>query len=616
MKKIFSFIFLCISLFNTPIYSQVPTIQWQKCYGGLMQDSPNDMQQTSDGGYVICGSSLSTNGDITNHIGNSDYWIVKLDVNGVIVWEKTLGGTGLDHGSAIQQTNDGGYIVAGYSPSLDGQVTGNHGAQDFWIVKLNVTGGIIWQKSLGGTADDLARSVIQTIDGGYIIAGESSSNDGDVTGNHGEDDYWIVKLDPSGNLIWQKSIGGSGFDRPNCIKQTSDGGYIVVGSAQSTDGDVMHLPTDPSQWIVKLDASGNIIWKKSYGSGQPGETATYVSLTSDGGFIIASSCAGNGGNVTGYHAGVDYWVIKLDANGSLVWQKALGGSLGELPNYVKQLSDGGYIIAGGSTSTDGDVTGNHGNADFWLSKLSSTGDLLWQKSMGGSGVDRAFAVCQTTDGGFATVGQTSSNNTGDVGANHGQIDYWFVKLSPETVPISLINFQAIQKRDDVMCMWETAFEQNSNKFIIERSNDAINYSVAGIVHAKGNSTIPFNYIFADKNVAGQFREILYYRLKMIDLDGSFKYSHVVRINVKDNDAINIYPNPVVNTFSFQYVSEISEVASASLYDYAGREVYNKKVILIAGNNTIYIHASTLNPGFYILSFIASDSFNSKILKIQ
>jgi hypothetical protein len=291
-----------------------------------------------------------------------------------ITWRKCLGGSDWDAVIPIQQTSDGGDIVAGVTSSNNGDVSGNHGAYDFWVVKLSSTGSLQWQKCLGGSGSDDAASIQQTSDGGYIVAGSTRSNDGDVSGNHdvsgnyGESDFWVVKLSSTGSLQWQKCFGGSNWDHAASIQQTSDGGYIVAGSTGSSDGDV-----------------------------------------------------------SGKHAGFDFWVVKLSSTGSLQWQKCLGGSGSDLAASIQQTSDGGYIVAGITSSNNGDVSGNHGAEDFWVVKLSSTGSLQWQKCFGGSNWDRAYSIQQTSDGGYIVAGMTESNN-GDVSGNHGESDIWVVKL--------------------------------------------------------------------------------------------------------------------------------------------------------------------------------------------
>src|SRR5205085_2881439 len=180
-----------------------------KSLGGGAEDKAWSVVQTTDGGFVIAGSSLSNNGDITIPHGDYDYWIVKLDANGNLVWQKSLGGSGDDQAFSIQQTTDGGFIIAGVSYSQDGDVSGNHGSGDYWIAKTDIAANILWEKSFGGTSTDVGYSVQQTIDGGFLVAGSTISNDGDVSQTHGGVDCWVLKLDTSGNLEWQKSLGGS-----------------------------------------------------------------------------------------------------------------------------------------------------------------------------------------------------------------------------------------------------------------------------------------------------------------------------------------------------------------------------------------------------------------------
>jgi hypothetical protein len=227
---------------------------WQKSFGGSLFDRAYSIQQTTDGGYIVAGESGSTDGDVTGNHGSADGWVVKLDSSGKIIWQKSLGGSSIDFSNSIQQTTDGGYIVAGYSFSNSENVTGNHGDFDSWVVKLNSSGNITWQKSLGGSNRDEAKSIQQTTDGGYIVAGYSYSINGDVTGNHGGFDSWVVKLNSSGNITWQKSLGGSENDEATSIQQTTDGGYIVAGYAWSNDGDITGNHSSRDYWVVKLSS--------------------------------------------------------------------------------------------------------------------------------------------------------------------------------------------------------------------------------------------------------------------------------------------------------------------------------------------------------------------------
>ena len=432
--KNFTILLSCIILLLNSdfLFAQpAPTIEWQKCLGGSLGEQASSIQQTKDNGFIIAGYSGSNDSDVSgNHGGVEDYWIVRLDSMRNIIWQRCLGGSDFDFAQSIVQTSDDGFIVAGWSASDDGDVSGNHGAYDYWIVKLDSGGNIVWQKPFGGTGWDLGTSVQQTTDGGYIVAGSSHSHDGDVTDHRGRYDYWILKLDSAGNLLWQKSIGGTRDDYANSVQQTTDGGFIVAGQSDSYDGDVTGNHGNSDFWIVKLNSEGNLIWQKSYG-GSNDEDAYSIQQATDGGFIVAGWTASTDGDVSGYHGGLnDYWVIRLDTNGNLIWQKTLGGSGDDIARSVRETKDGGFIVAGWSNSKDGDVSQNNGYDDYWIVKLDRLGNLIWQKSLGGTLTDQGYCIENTNDNGFIVAGEASSDDD-DVSGNHGEDDYWIVKLSPE-----------------------------------------------------------------------------------------------------------------------------------------------------------------------------------------
>ncbi|MDR0793182.1 MAG: T9SS type A sorting domain-containing protein [Chitinophagaceae bacterium] len=463
----------------TGAIAQAPAIQWQKSLGGSAFDNAYSVQQTTDGGYIVAGYSKSNNdGDVSGNHGNFDYWIVKLDNTGAIQWQKSLGGSSDDQAMSIQQTTDGGYIVAGISRSNDGDVSGNHGGDgDYWVVKLDNTGAIQWQKSLGGSGDDWAYSVQQTTDGGYIVAGVSNSNDGDVIDNHDNNaDYWIVKLDNTGAIQWQESLGGSGYDGAQSIQQTTDGGYIVAGYSSSNNGNVSGNHGSDDYWIVKLNNTGAIQWQESLG-GSGDDEAYSIQQTTDGGYIVAGYSWSNDGNVSGNHGIDDYWIVKLNNTGDIQWQKSLGGSSFEWANSIQQTTDGGYIVAGESSSNNGDVTGNHGGNDYWVVKLDNTGAMQWQKSLGSSAYDEeAYSIQQTTDGGYIVVGNSGSND-GDVTGNHGNADFWVVKLAPATTPdasgIVYVNKNAPPTSSGTGNSWANAVTEFANALAAAKTNTNI-----------------------------------------------------------------------------------------------------------------------------------------------
>jgi uncharacterized delta-60 repeat protein len=428
MKKTITLLALCL-IGTLSFAQQAPAIQWQKCLGGTSTDNATSIQSTPDGGYILAGTTYSIDGDVTGNHGQYDTWVVKISSTGSLQWQKALGGSDSEYAQSIQPTADGGYIVAGYTLSTDEDVTGNHGNEDAWVVKISNSGSLQWQKTLGGTSGDFAESIQPTPDGGYIMAGWTESNDGDVTGNHGYYDAWVVKLNSTGSLQWQKALGGTYSEDVTSIQLTPDGGYIVAGMASSTDGDVTGNHGGGDVWVVKLSSTGSLLWQKALG-GSAEDRPSNIQPTLDGGYIVAGYTSSNDGDVTGNHGSHDAWVVKLTSTGSVQWQKALGGTDWDEATSIQPTPDGGFIVAGYTLSTNGDVTGNHGGGDVWVVKLSSTGSLQWQKALGGTYSDDAYSIQTTSDGGYIMAGTTGSTD-GDVTGSHGNYDAWVVKLGPE-----------------------------------------------------------------------------------------------------------------------------------------------------------------------------------------
>lgn len=438
MKKyLYTLVMSLAALFG---YAQAPTIEWQKSLGGSANDLAHHILQTSDGGYIVAGGSVSNNGDVSGNHGGTDVWIVKTSALGVLEWQKSYGGIGTDNAVSIAQTSDGGFIVAGFTNSADGDVTGFHGGSvDMWIVKISETGNLQWQKSLGGTGDEIAYDIKVTSDNGYIIIGYTTSNDGDVSGNHGGSDIWVVKLNASGNIQWQKTYGGNDGESGNSVTQTIDGGYIIAGTAiSSSNGDVGVNHGGNDVWIVKIDDMGTLEWQKTIG-GSYFDRAYSIIQNTDGTYMIAGETESNDGDVSGNHGWLDAWVAKLSATGDVLWQKSFGGTGMDAAKSIVKTSDGGYIIAGETESNDGDVSGNHGGTtgwisapDVWVFKINSSGTLLWQKCLGGMNNEIGTHAIQSADGGYAISGYATSND-GDVSGNHGGTDFWIVKLNPEEV---------------------------------------------------------------------------------------------------------------------------------------------------------------------------------------
>jgi hypothetical protein len=443
MKR-FATLFLVLAILlpvSLVLAQPAPVIEWQKSFGGTVGETANSVLQTTDGGFAFAGYTKSKDGDVSGNNGATDFWVVKLDAAGNLLWQQSLGGSDHEAQWDFQQTSDGGFIVSGQSKSANGDITVNKGAEDYWLVKLDAAGTIIWQKTYGGSGMDEAYAAREISTGGYIVAGYSESNDGDVTGNHGEIDYWVLRLDADGNLIWQRSLGGSGEDEAYYVQETNDGGFVIVGESESTDGDVTGNHGEGDYWVVKLNASGYFLWQKSFG-GSSVDYPRMVKQTGDGGLVIAGWTSSVDGDVTGNKGDTDYWVIKLNEAGVLQWQKCLGGSDYDFAFGIDPTADNGFIVTGYTHSSDGDVTGHHGSTDYWLVKLDATGNLMWQKALGGSQYDQSYSVQQAADGSYIVAGLSFSND-GDVTGNHETAmgttqDCWIVKLSADVTGMETI----------------------------------------------------------------------------------------------------------------------------------------------------------------------------------
>ena len=419
-----------------------PSIAWQSCFGGSYTEVPKSIQPTADGGYVVAGSSTSTGGQVGLNYGGKDCWVVKMDAAGVLEWSKVLGGSSNDEAFSAEQTSDGGYIMCGLTGSSDHDVTENHGLFDAWMVKLDASGEMEWQRTLGGGNIEGESRIRQTSDGGYIMISGSFSSDGDLTQNHGAKDLWVVKMDGSGTIEWQRSYGGGDHDGGSWILELTEGGYLAIGTTYSNNGDVSGNHGVCDVWILKLGEDGTIEWQKAYG-GNGYEGGISIATTNDGGYIFTGGALSSTGDVSGHHGEGDFWVVKITAGGVLEWQRCLGGSGPDYGEAVFQTPDGGYLAAGKTFSTDGDVTYLHNGSDIWVVKLNPTGELQWQKPMGSNSDDWGYGALQASDGGYVITGNAGGNG-GDVSGGHGNDEFWVVKLNAEDVGLSEAPLHALQ----------------------------------------------------------------------------------------------------------------------------------------------------------------------------
>lgn len=369
--------------------------EWSVTFGGTYIDVGYDVQQTTDGGYIITGYTFSYGASGHN------VWLIKTDSSGNEQWNTTFGGSDDDEAESVRETTDGGYIIAGWTKSYGA------GMKDLWLIKTDSLGNEQWNKVFGGEQDDGATSVQQTNDSGYIIAGYTSSS------GAGSVDAWLIKTDSLGNPTWMKTYGGYYSDGAYSVEQTTDDGYILTGWTMSYGpGPLFNV------WLVKTDSLGDQQWNKAFGEADVDQGRS-VSQTTDGGYIIA-------GYTDSYGAGLyDMLLIKTDASGNEQWMKTFGGTGRDYAYSVHQTYSGGYILAGYTLSYGA------GSDDVWVVKTDSLGNKQWDETYGGTSSDVGYAVQQTTDGGYIITGHTLSYGA-------GVHDVWLIKLErDETPPLPL-----------------------------------------------------------------------------------------------------------------------------------------------------------------------------------
>jgi hypothetical protein len=454
-----------------------PSIEWQRCFGGSEVDEPSGVIACSDGGYLIFGSSRSQfefeqNGDVFGHHGGYyDGWVFKINSEGEILWTKCFGGSSEEQFRSGFETSDGDYIIGGYSSSSDYDVTINYGLYDIWIIRIDSEGELIWEKSFGGSSLDRLSHLEPTFDGGFILCGVSLSQDGDLQDNNGGFDSWVAKIDPMGNIEWQKNYGGDNSDQAYMIKQTDDGGYILLNSSSSDNGDVLVANGSSDIWVLKLNSVGDILWQSSIG-GSGWDAGYTIFETIDGGYLIGGLTDSNDGDLnSNFLSGNSGLTVKLSAEGNLNSVFVIGGSEHESLSYIGS-EDSNYLLAGATYSNDGNILDNNGQSDLWVIKVNDSFEVLWSRCYGGSQLDYFDHMLKLTDG-YLLVGETYSND-GDVSGNHGGTDVWVLKLSED-----------VYVKEDVAESLIEVFPTNATDQLYVKSNSLFKGYMFSIVDMTG-----------------------------------------------------------------------------------------------------------------------------------
>ena len=425
-------LFSCRKQVDEDLYQQQHLVkktdspEFNKLYGGSSEDYLGTVIPGNTGGFVIIGETYSSDGDVEVNKDMGDIWIVKVDEAGKKIWQKTYGGSNFERAISIAPCV-GGYLVVGRMYSTDGDIPAIHGDGDGFVLSIDENGNLVNQKTFGGSDFDEITAILPDGNGNYILAGGTNSIDNGLNTNHGGGDIWVIKIDAQLNMLWQKDLGGSDFDAINAATVGKDGSCIVTGFTASNDGDVKYNHGEVDFWVVKLSANGGIIWEKTYG-GTGSDLASSITGSVDGGYLVAGLTTSSDGDVTVRKGGfVDAWMIKVDKEGGVKWDKTVGGSGFEQCTFSTTTHNGDFLVGGVSTGNDGDFAANKGLSDGWIMRLDKQGHEKWIKVTGGSSYDRVIAACAGPLGNLV-IGGTTNSNDGDVTGNHGGSDFWLFTI--------------------------------------------------------------------------------------------------------------------------------------------------------------------------------------------
>lgn len=416
---------LLILFFSFPLFGQ-SDLNWSQHYGGTQSDIAENIKTTADNHFILAGHSNSNNQDITANQGLSDFLLLKTTQDGNIVWQRSYGGSQNDFAHDVAVTDDG-YALAGVSYSSNGQVSNQFGNGDIWIVKTDLNGNINWQRSYGSNQLDIAKKIIPTIDGGYLLAGMTHSNDiASTNGTYAYGDIWLIKINATGDIEWQQTLNGSRSEIPTALLQTATGDFMLAGISFSKDGDFNNFGNSDA-FIAKINKTGSLQWVKNYG-GTANDAIHDLKASKDGNYIATGYRGLIDITATGVKPDYDEqaWVLKIDTNGNEQWNRTFGGSKYEQAQSIATTLDGGYILTANTESFDNGIN-TKGKKDTWVIKLASNGDMQWQRTYGGFDTELTQAIIELPNGSY-TILSYSMSDTGDVYGNKGNQDIWLFTL--------------------------------------------------------------------------------------------------------------------------------------------------------------------------------------------
>ena len=401
--------------------------------GGSKNDAFNAITKTIDGGYIAAGYTQSNDGDIISKANISfDFLVSKFSSENILEWQKHFGGSKDDKALDIIQTLEGDFIILGSSESSDLDVSENAGSKDFWLVKLSNNGILLWEKSFGFLGEDYGTTLLETKDGGFLITGvldvSASNGQGNAKStiiNHAGGDYWVLKTNHLGALEWSRYFGGSFTEIPLGIVETDNHNYIIVGSSDSNDFNISNNKGSYDFWMTKIATDGSLLLEKTFGGSEIDEASAIIAAN-DGNFIIVGNTRSADKDVSKNNGAADIWILKVSAEGNLIWEKTIGGSSFDVAKAIYKTQDNGFLITGSSRSLDNGFQ-NKGQNDALILKVDENGNLLWQKTFGGSEIDFLYDVVELNNKSIIAVGESSSSDQ-DILENKGFTDALVIQI--------------------------------------------------------------------------------------------------------------------------------------------------------------------------------------------
>ncbi len=427
-------LFIVWQILCTEAFGQLPNYVTtvSNSFGGSGSEEFFGGSLCHDGGFFLTGLTNSTDGDINpiSVYDTSDIFVVRCSPAGQKIWAKTFGGNDYDKARYGMQEADSNFLIIGSTHSIDGDITYTHGNTELFVLKLDLAGDLIWMKQFGGTGYESGRYIMQSSDMNYVAGGYSSSKNFDLPAYHkGFHDGWLFKIDTSGALLWSKSYGGTSVDRIRHFVETPQSDFLFVGSSQSDDFDCTGNHGMSDYWVGKTNSNGDLLWSRQFG-GSLEDWPYHVTITNNGSYLITGYSYSNDGDLSGNYGGCDAWLLLLDSAGNFISQKNFGGSYDDRLYKTYQKPNGNFITAGFTQSTDFHLTGvhTHQSKSYWIMELDSNLQILWGISTGGTAADMGKELFYDNNTGSITVYGDSNSSNGNVLGNHGGFDFWLLKL--------------------------------------------------------------------------------------------------------------------------------------------------------------------------------------------